>query len=86
LAPADRSVLQLPGSMYPTLTRNAGPAKARNCRQKAAEGGGSGTVLLRPSNEQGSVELVVDGGGVFAGPTSFGAVCDADSFIEALEC
>ena len=32
-APPSRSVAQLPGSMYPTLTRYAGPAKANMRRQ-----------------------------------------------------
>jgi hypothetical protein len=32
------SVAQLPGSMYPTLTRNAGPEKAKSLRQKESWG------------------------------------------------
>ena len=33
------SVAQLPGSMYPTATRNPGPEKAKSFRQKPAPGG-----------------------------------------------
>ena len=37
--PPARSVAQLPGSMYPTATRNPGPLKASIFRQKPAPGG-----------------------------------------------
>src|SRR5262249_32277211 len=85
-APAWRSVPQLPGSIYPTLTSNAGPAKARNCRQNPAEGGGNGTVLLKPSSEQVSAGFTEDRGKVPAvALDSFGAGCEEDSFIEAPE-
>jgi hypothetical protein len=37
--------------MYPTLTRNAGPAKARNCRRNPADDGGTVTEAFNPSRE-----------------------------------
>src|SRR2546425_1088203 len=51
-APPCRSVPQLPGSMYPTLTRRAGPTNARQCSQKPAWWWGTSTVLCIPSSDR----------------------------------
>src|SRR5436190_369067 len=51
-APPSRSVAQFPGSMYPTETSRAGPAKARYCRQKLAECAGTATVECMSSSER----------------------------------
>src|SRR5439155_20463087 len=51
-APPSRSVAQFRGSMYPTETSSAGPAKARYCRQKLADGAGTATVECISSSER----------------------------------
>src|SRR5206468_12784514 len=47
--PPARSVAQLPGSMYPTATRNPGPANANSLRRTPAE---TGTTKLRWTSER----------------------------------
>src|ERR1017187_4270779 len=47
--PPARSVAQFPGSMYPTATRNPGPANAKSLRKKPAE---DGTTRLRWTSDK----------------------------------
>ena len=51
-APPCRSVPQLPGSMYPTLTKIAGPTKARHCSQNPAVWCGTSTELWTSSRDE----------------------------------
>src|SRR3954466_7528257 len=58
-APAARSVPQLPGSMYPTLTSSAGPTYARQLRQNSEGLSGTDTELWMPSSETGEIGRVL---------------------------
>src|SRR4051812_15657319 len=68
-APAAKSVPQLPGSMYPTLTSNAGPTYARQLRQNSVGLSGTATLLWMPSSETGAVGRLTALG---AGADSYG--------------
>ena len=50
-APPAKSVPQLPGSIYPTLTNKAGPTYARQFRQNSVAFSGTSTVPWIPSRE-----------------------------------
>ena len=66
--PPARSVAQFPGSMYPTATRNPGPANAKSLRKKLAE---DGTTRLRwTSDKLGKIGCERKPASVCRGPES----------------